>query len=278
MKWIKRITSGALALLLAVSFAGCGSGSSSTSAAASSGPVRADDGKKLGYQLEKPADGEEVAVIQTNMGTIRMRLFAQAAPKTVENFKGLIKKGYYNGLLFHRVIKDFMIQSGDPKGDGTGGESLWGGTFADEFNANLVNLRGAVAMANSGANTNGSQFFIDQAGPVSDTTWQQVSSMYQQLKSYDSSQWSQIAESQYNILDPGKLTDAYKALYKKQGGNPNLDGAYNAFTPPRGHAVFGQVYDGMDVVDKIAAVAVDSKDKPKADVKIIKAALEKYKA
>ena len=237
--------------------------------------IRPDDGLKLGYQLEKPAAGEEVAVLQTSMGTIKVRLFPKAAPKAVENFKGLIQKGYYNGLIFHRVIKNFMIQGGAPTG--TGGQSIWGSGFADEFNANLVNLRGSLAMANNGANTNGSQFFINQKGPADSTTWTQFDSLFNQLKGYDKSTWPQIAQQNYTILNTSKLTDAYKKLYEKQGGNPSLDGAYNAFDPPRGHSVFGQVYAGLEVVDKIAAVAVDSESKPTKNVKIMKATLEKYK-
>lgn len=279
----------AMALVLTCAAAGCGGkDAASSQAAAATGStasegasdgtaaVRPDDGKALGYQLEKPAAGEEIAVLDTTMGTIKIRLFPEAAPKTVENFKGLIGNGYYDGLTFHRVIKDFMIQGGDPTGTGTGGESMWGGEFDDEFNANLLNLRGSLAMANSGANTNSSQFFINQAGPVDSGTWTQYASMYQQLKQYDKSQWAQIVGQQYTILDTDKLTDAYKALYEKQGGNPGLDGAYNALTPPRGHAVFGQVYEGLDVVDKIAAVKTDESDKPTTDVKINKATLEKY--
>lgn len=116
-------------------------------------------------QLEMPEEGEEIAVLETSMGTIRIRLFPEEAPKTVQNFKDLIQKGYYNGLTFHRVIEDFMIQGGDPNGDGTGGKSASGEDFEDEFSKNLVNIRGSLAMANKGPNTNGSQFFINQAGP-----------------------------------------------------------------------------------------------------------------
>ncbi len=113
-------------------------------------------------QTALPEKGDQIAVIKTNMGTIKIRLFPTKVPKTVENFVGLIEKGYYNGIIFHRVIPDFMIQGGDPTGTGTGGESLWGGKFEDEFHPNLKNLRGALSMANSGPNTNGSQFFIVQ--------------------------------------------------------------------------------------------------------------------
>lgn len=104
------------------------------------------------------------AVFETNQGSIRIRLFADEAPKTVENFCGLIEKGYYNGIIFHRVIPEFMIQGGDPTGTGRGGESLWGGKFEDEFNSGLsFTKKGILAMANAGPNTNGSQFFITTA-------------------------------------------------------------------------------------------------------------------
>jgi cyclophilin family peptidyl-prolyl cis-trans isomerase len=106
-----------------------------------------------------------IAVIETNKGTIKFELLEQDAPKTTENFRLLAEKGYYDGVIFHRVIKNFMIQGGDPLGMGYGGESAWGGKFADEINRTSalyqgVYDKGTVAMANSGANTNGSQFFI----------------------------------------------------------------------------------------------------------------------
>jgi cyclophilin family peptidyl-prolyl cis-trans isomerase len=105
------------------------------------------------------------AVIQTNKGTIRFELLEEDAPKTTENFRLLAERGYYDGVIFHRVIKNFMIQGGDPQGMGYGGESAWGGKFADEINPSSPLYRGAyekgtVAMANAGPNTNGSQFFI----------------------------------------------------------------------------------------------------------------------
>ncbi|HEX2279768.1 MAG TPA: peptidylprolyl isomerase [Candidatus Tectomicrobia bacterium] len=106
-----------------------------------------------------------VAVIQTNHGTIRFELLEEDAPKTTENFIALAERGYYNGIIFHRVIKGFMIQGGDPTGTGRGGESAWGRRFDDEIDpASAVYQRGykagTVAMANAGPNTNGSQFFI----------------------------------------------------------------------------------------------------------------------
>ncbi|MDX6694036.1 MAG: peptidyl-prolyl cis-trans isomerase [Blastocatellia bacterium] len=105
------------------------------------------------------------AVIQTNMGTIRFELLEEDAPKATENFRTLAEKGYYDGVIFHRVIKGFMIQGGDPTGTGRGGESAWGGRFNDEINRSSPLYQGpyaagTVAMANAGPNTNGSQFFI----------------------------------------------------------------------------------------------------------------------
>ncbi|MCH9029067.1 MAG: peptidylprolyl isomerase [Bacteroidetes bacterium] len=107
------------------------------------------------------SDSITVAIIKTNMGTIEIELFADKTPKTVENFVGLAEKGYYNGVVFHRIIKKFMIQSGDPTGTGRGGASLWGGKFEDEFVSDLKHdIPGILSMANAGPNTNGSQFFI----------------------------------------------------------------------------------------------------------------------
>jgi cyclophilin family peptidyl-prolyl cis-trans isomerase len=111
--------------------------------------------------INKMAEDTTIAVIKTNMGSIEVELFAKETPKTVENFVGLTKKGYYKGVIFHRVIDGFMIQGGDPTGSGRGGASLWGGKFNDEIVPGLVfDKEGLLAMANAGPNTNGSQFFI----------------------------------------------------------------------------------------------------------------------
>lgn len=228
--------------------------------------------KPIGYQLEAPAAGEDVAVLTTSMGTIKLRLFPDAAPKAVENFKGLINKGYYNGLTFHRVIKDFMVQSGDPTGNGKGGTSLWNKPFEDEFNSNLLNIRGAMAMANSGNNTNGSQFFINQATASSFSGWDNFEQAYSLYKKDPDGFVNQYGSS---WIDMSKVTPEYKKIYEKNGGNPHLDGAYNIVQ--QGHTVFAQVYDGMDVVDKIAAVKVDSSYKPVDSVTITKAEIQKYK-
>ena len=104
---------------------------------------------------------EKVAVLETNKGKIEIKLMPEVAPKACENFEKLIEKGYYNGIIFHRVIKDFMIQGGDPTGTGRGGESVWGKPFEDEGDVNVkFDKKGLLAMANAGPKTNGSQFFI----------------------------------------------------------------------------------------------------------------------
>ena len=101
-------------------------------------------------QLAAPEKGDLMATLRTNMGDITFKLFPEKAPKTVENFTTHVKDGYYNGIIFHRVIKDFMIQGGDPEGTGCGGESIWGRPFQDEFDVDLHNIRGALSMANAG--------------------------------------------------------------------------------------------------------------------------------
>jgi cyclophilin family peptidyl-prolyl cis-trans isomerase len=123
-----------------------------------------------------------IAVLETNKGTIKFELLEEDAPKTTENFRLLAEKGYYDGVIFHRVIKNFMIQGGDPLGEGYGGESAWGGKFDDEINKSSALYqgpynKGTVAMANAGPNTNGSQFFImhkDYSLPPSYTKFGQV--------------------------------------------------------------------------------------------------------
>jgi len=185
-------------------------------------------------QLNKELNAGEILVeMNTTMGAIKIKLFPEQAPKTVENFVTHAKNGYYNGIIFHRVIKNFMIQGGDPTGTGMGGESIWGGSFEDEFSPELLNIRGALSMANAGPGTNGSQFFIVQAKQVETSI----------LKQMEVRGWSKEEVE----------------FYKKNGGTPWLDGK---------HTVFGQVVEGMDIVDNIANVEVGFQDKPKEDVKI----------
>ena len=189
----------------------------------------------MAFQLKEPLSGDIIAVMHTNMGDIKIKLFPDKAPKAVENFVTHSKNGYYNGLIFHRVIKDFMIQGGDPTGTGMGGKSIWGEEFDDEFDIDLHNLYGALSMANAGPSTNGSQFFIVGAKEV-------PANMLEQMR-----------ELPDNF--PVEIVDAYE----KMGGTPWLD--YR-------HTVFGQVFEGMDVVDSIEAVEVNSNDKPLNDVVI----------
>jgi len=122
-------------------------------------PTKEDAAVAASIRTENPLGKQ--ATIHTTMGDIVVKLFFQECPKTVENFTVHSKKGYYDNVIFHRVIQGFMIQTGDPQGDGTGGESIWGGEFEDEFNRTLKHDRPfTVSMANAGPNTNGSQFFV----------------------------------------------------------------------------------------------------------------------
>lgn len=174
------------------------------------------------------AKNESEVEITTTAGTVVVKLFNQYAPLAVENFLTHAKNGYYDKTVFHRIIAGFMIQGGDPKGNGTGGHSIWygknknidsGNGFKNEISPSLYNIRGSLSMANSGPDTNGSQFFINQNSD--DKT-------------------KELDKNNY----PTKIVDAYK-----KGGNPSLDGSYS---------VFGQVISGMDVVDKIATGKVKS--------------------
>lgn len=213
-------------------------------------------------QLDPPEKGEEIAVIHTSMGDIKVKFFPDEAPKAVENFKTLAKDGYYDGITFHRVINDFMIQGGDPTSTGTGGESIYGGAFEDEFSPNLYNFRGALSMANSGMNTNGSQFFIVQKPGIQDGYWEYIDSLVEEFGD------SQVLfDNQSNRLVKVNYSDEARELYNENGGTPHLD---------YGHTVFGQVFEGMDVVDAIASVAVDENDKPADDVIITSISFENY--
>lgn len=193
-------------------------------------------------QLDPIQKGDTVATITTSMGVMKFRLFPEVAPKAVENFTTHATNGYYNDLIFHRVIRDFMIQGGDPQGTGMGGKSIWGSSFADEFDVNAHNYYGALSMANAGPNTNGSQFFIVQAKEVPASMLEQM----QQLK--DQGFPEEVIEN-----------------YKNCGGTPWLDFK---------HTVFGQLADGQDVLDAIAAVQCGFQDKPVEDVVIQKIKIE----
>ncbi len=180
-----------------------------------------------------PKNGDKVIEITfKDYGTVKFRLFPEYAKKGVENFTKLAESGYYDGLTFHRIIQDFMIQGGDPLGTGVGGESAWGGKFDGGVNGHLVHVPGAVAYANSGGtNTNGSQFYIVTGTPA------MTDSELDSLVSYSG---IELSENQRNI-------------YKEVGGTPSLDGNYT---------VFGQVYQGLDVIFTIQSTATDANDAP----------------
>ena len=182
-------------------------------------------------QFTDVQEGERVVVMETSKGDIHIKLFPEYAPKAVENFVTHAENGYYDGLTFHRVINDFMIQGGDPAGTGAGGESIWGTPFEDEFSDKLRNFRGALSMANAGADTNGSQFFIVQLPTIDESSKQ-----YMEAEQF-----------------PETVIDAYMEV----GGTPWLDNA---------HTVFGHVIKGMDIVDQIAVAETDANGKPKEDI------------
>lgn len=186
-------------------------------------------------QLDGAKAGDTLANIKTSMGEVKVVLFPEVAPKAVENFVKHSKDGYYDGIIFHRVIEDFMIQGGDPTGTGRGGESIFGQSFEDEFSLEYRNYRGALSMANAGPGTNGSQFFIVQGPKIEGRIISQMREM--------------TAEDGY----PAEVVDAYEEL----GGAYWLDFK---------HTVFGQVYEGMDIIDNIAKVAKDPMDKPLEDI------------
>lgn len=194
-----------------------------------------------------PEDGEQIIIMKIkDKGDVKIKLFPEYAEKGVENFVELAKEGYYDGLTFHRVISDFMIQGGDPLGTGTGGESIWGGKFDGGTDSHLIHASGALAYANSGSTaTNGSQFYI-VTGSV-----------------YGESDLDQLT-SYYGIT----LSDEAKNIYTTVGGTPWLDGSYT---------VFGQVFDGLDIVYDIQTVATDEgTNKPLEDVIIESVTVGEY--
>ena len=261
---LRRLAASAAAILLAATaLSGCG---------------------KEYIQITGNYEGCPVAVIEIeNFGTVKAVLFEEQCPKTVENFITLAEQDYYDGLTFHRVMDEFMIQGGDPNGDGTGGESCWGGKFEDEFDASLRNFRGALSMANSGKDTNGSQFFIVQQSDGSvytDDYLKQMSDPVGYVKDLaneylkqgapkeDVDAWLeyQIEAQQANLdyyKEQGYPSQSYPKevadFYRANGGTPWLD---------MRHTVFGQVIEGMDVVDAIAAVSTDSNNLPDEPVVI----------
>lgn len=183
-----------------------------------------------------PEKGEQIIIMNIkDYGEVKIKLFPEYADKGVENFVEHAKEGYYDGLTFHRVISDFMIQGGDPLGNGTGGESIWGDKFEGGTDKHLIHAAGAVAYANSGStSTNGSQFYIVTGDVYDEDTLSQISAYY-----------------------GTSFNDEAKEIYTTVGGTPFLDGNYT---------VFGQVYEGLDVIFEIQNVQTDENDKPLEDV------------
>ena len=194
-----------------------------------------------------PAEGDEIIVMKIkDYGEVKIRLFPELLPEACENFTTLADEGYYDELIFHRVIRNFMIQGGDPKGDGTGGESCWGGKFDGGVSNQLIHVPGALAYANSGGmtSTDGSQFYIVTGQPV------------------DMAFLDELAENNNMYFSAEAITN-----YTQYGGTPFLDGSYT---------VFGQVIDGLDIIFQISQTETDANDKPKKAVYIESVRTEHY--
>lgn len=262
----KRTLALALAAVMAFGIAGCGK---DTAAEKPKENTATDVDTTTILQAQMPEEGEEIAVITTSKGVVKMRFFPEEAPKAVENFKTLAKDGYYDGLLFHRVIEEFMVQTGDPEGNGTGGESCWGEPFADEISARLHFYKGAVAMANSGPNTNGSQFFIVQQNTVLEEALQKIA---EARDNQEEEMGVTLTDGKYYTIDQ-LYPDAVLEHYREQGGAAHLEFVFGG-----AYSIFGQVFEGLDVVDAIAAAETDEKDKPVEDITIESIVFENYTA
>lgn len=246
MKRNKLIIASASLMAALLLFGACGNGNTNSSKGTKASTETSTSQKEKVdlNSLELPqlnpevAENEALVEMVTTEGNIKIKLFPEQAPKTVENFLTHAKAGYYDGVIFHRVINNFMIQGGDPDGTGMGGESIWGDSFEDEISNQLYNIRGALSMANAGPGTNGSQFFIVQN------------------KNVPSNMLSQLEGAGF----PEEIIEAYHS-----GGTPWLDFR---------HTVFGHVIEGMDVVDEIASVSRDSQDRPMHDVTIDEVLIE----
>lgn len=196
-------------------------------------------------QMAAPQAGDTIATISVEgYGDIKVRFFDKIAPYGVKNFITHAKEGYYNGLTFHRIIKDFMIQGGDPQGTGMGGESIWGEPFYNEISEQACIIRGSLCYANSSMDpSNGSQFFITQKESVTE----------EEMAGYEQKGLS--------------FTEEQRKSYLENGGCPWLQ---NGFT------VFGQVYEGMDIVDTLSEAETDENDMPTTPVKIASVTVSQY--
>ena len=212
-------------------------------------------------QLNMPQKGDQIAIIDTSMGKIKMRLFAEYTPEAVENFVALAEAGYYNDILFHRVKENFIIQSGDPTGTGRGGDSATGLPIKRELVKELHHIRGAVAMARTDENVSQrSQFYIVQNHDLRED-------LADELRRYLDNPDEVISDGDPPLLRRDAFPPDILSKYLEVGGAPHLD--YN-------NTVFGQVYEGMDVVDKIARLETDENDKPIKDVIVKSIKIVKY--
>ena len=249
-----------LALVLCTSFTACGNENESGKEAAgpSPTPIVIEDWEgepclspmaQQKLQFAQVVPGETVAeIIVEDYGSIFVRFFPAKAPKAVENFLTHAREGYYDNTLLHRVIDDFMLQGGDPEGTGYGGDSIYGEPFEDEIVAELEPFRGALCMANAGADTNESQFFLVQADAASVVN-------LKELVEYKGYTLQEYMKAGFDT----EMSDEVLNEYMTYGGAPWLHGH---------HTVFGQIYDGFDVLDKIAEAKTDANDRPVEDIVI----------
>ncbi len=234
-----------------------------------------DAENSVGFQLDMPDEGDTIAVVHTSLGDFKMRFFPNQAPKAVTNFINLAKDNKFDNTTFHRVVKDFIVQGGHCGTDENmpNGTSSYGTYFEDEFCDSLFNIRGAVSMATTSQDSNGSQFFVNQTSAEQfekNGGWSRFEDMWKtvktQLSNYKDSDLLSafIDQNGNNCYNTDTVPEEVRTLYEKYGGNPYLDGAYNAVD--RGQTVFAQVFDGMDVIDKIANIEVDENEKPVENV------------
>ena len=195
----------------------------------------------LPAQLQLPKVGDTVVTFETNKGNISAVIFEDLAPLAAENFLTHARNGYYNELIFHRVVYDFVIQTGDPTGTGRGGDSIWGEPFKNEYSQELHHYYGALGMANAGTDQNRSQFYMVAGGKVE----------------------KEVLEE----MKAAGYADDVVAAYEQLGGQPGLDFKYT---------VFGQVYEGFDVLDTIAKVKTDGAGLPNKEVKLVSVTVSSY--
>ena len=210
-------------------------------------------------QLTPLVPGELLATMHTTMGDITFRFFPTEAPMAVENFLTHAWEGYYDGVIFHRVIPNFMIQGGCPLGTGTGGESIWGGRFGWELSTELRHFRGALAMAHAGPNTIGSQFYVVQNNELDSRSRSDFSTLIEMQDEI----FEELPDGSY-VTFGDVFPEESLRYFIENGGTPHLDWHF-ADNP---HPVFGHVVSGMEVVDAIANVNAPG-SRPSTDVVIL---------